>query len=288
MDKNKNLYKLDDFFLIISYLLILPLLYIFWPMIKYAASNPEAIREILLQFVQSQPVLVTILAGSIIFLQILGRLIRKEEKILVKILDIVVMYKTISINQLQHSLDMNQPQIEKYIKKLSNIGHLNINYDGTYVKLELAAQSIPSFDSFQQADNSTDAIYRVSSGQAPVSDFRSSEKESTPEFQPILPAKELSSNLHNLNDADTNTIHHVSPSSTNTISSKEDLQNILMKLQGSHQGKQTSGKKFNVALFIVLFFAFWPIAFIYAASYYMKSQKGNVIEERLKNRLKDM
>jgi hypothetical protein len=260
MDKNKNLYKLDDFFLIISYLLFLPLIYIFWPMIKYAASNPEGIQEILLQFVQSQPVLVTILAGSIIFLQILGRLIRKEEKILVKILDIVVMYKTISINQLQHSLDMNQPQIEKYIKKLSNIGHLNINYDGTYVKLELAAQSIPSFDSFQQADNSTDAIYRVSDEQVHSSDFRPKE------------------------DA----INRASTTPNNTISSKEDLQNILMKLQGSHQGKQTSGKKFNVALFIVLFFAFWPIACIYAASYYMKSQKGSVIEDRLKNRLKDM
>lgn len=240
MDKNKNLYKLDDFFLIISYLLCLPLIYIFWPMIKYAISNPEGIQEILFQFVHSQSVLVTVLFGSIVFLQILGRLIRKEEKVLVKILDIVVMYKTISINQLQHSLDMNQPKIEKYIKKLSNIGHLNINYDGTYVKLELAAQSIPPFDSFQQADNSTDATYRVS------------------------------------------------PTPNNTISSKEDLQNILMKLQGSHQGKQTSGKKFNVALFIVLFFAFWPISFIYAASYYMKSQKGSAIEERLKNRLKDM
>ena len=130
MDKNKNLYKLDDFFLIISYLLCLPLIYIFWPMIKYAISNPEGIQEILFQFVLSQSVLVTVLFGSIVFLQILGRLIRKEEKILVKILDIVVMYKTISINQLQHSLDMNQPQIEKYIKKLSNIGRSNIHFDG--------------------------------------------------------------------------------------------------------------------------------------------------------------
>ncbi len=226
MDKNKNLYKLDDFFLIISYLLLLPLIYIFWPMIKYAISNPEGIQEILLQFVRSQSVLVTILVGSIIFLQILGRLIRKEEKILVKILDIVVMYKTISINQLQHNLDMNQPQIERYIKKLSNIGRLNIHFDGTYVKLEL--------------NTSTDAIHRVS------------------------------------------------PTPSNTISSKEDLQNILIKLQGSSQGKQTSGKKFNVVLFIILFFVFWPFAFIYAASYYMKSQKGKVIEDRLKNRLKDM
>ncbi|MCK5200190.1 MAG: hypothetical protein KAR21_17660, partial [Spirochaetales bacterium] len=230
MDKNKNLYKLDDFFLIISYLLLLPLLYIFWPMIKYAASNPEGIQEILLQFVRSQSVLVTILAGSVIFLQILGRLIRKEEKILVKILDTVVMYKTISINQLQHTLDMNKPKIEKYINKLTNIGRLNINYDGTYVKLEMAAQSIP-------------------------------------------PEQEPSSNFHHQEDAINRT---PTGANNNTISSKEDLQNMLTKLQGSHQGKQTSDKKFNVVLFIVLFFAFWPIAFIYAASYYMKSQKGSV------------
>ena len=222
MDKNKNLYKLDDFFLIISYLLILPLLNVFQPVIRHAISSTEGIQERLLQLVLSQSVLISILAGSIIFLQILGRFIRKEEKILVKILDIVVMYKTISINQLQHSLDMNQPQIEKYIKKLSNIGRLNIQFDGTYVKLQL--------------ETSTDAINR-----APTE-------------------------------------------GNNTISSKEDIQNILVNLQGKRQ----TGKKFNVVLFIVLFFAFWPIAFIYAASYYMKSQKGSVIEDRLKNRLKDM
>lgn len=89
-----------------------------------------------LHFVQSQFVIISILLGSSIFLQVLGRIIRKEEKVLVKILDIVVMYKTISINQLQHNLDMNKPKVEKYINKLSNIGRLNIKYDGTYVKLE--------------------------------------------------------------------------------------------------------------------------------------------------------
>ena len=262
MDKNKNLYKLDDFFLIISYVLVLPHLYIFWPLITYAASTTESIQVILLQFVRSQSVLITILAGSIIFLQILGRLIRKEEKVLVKILDIVVMYKTISINQLQHSLDMNQPQIEKYIKKLSNIGRLNIQFDGVYVKLQL--------------ETSTDAINRASSDQAPPSEFHS-----------IPPAQEPSSKSNNPDAKGTDAIYRVSPTATNTIntiSSKEDIQNILVNLQGKRQ----TGKKFNVVLFIVLFFAFWPIAFIYAASYYMKSQKGRVIEDRLKNRLKNM
>ena len=111
----------------------------------------------------------------------------------------------------------------------------------------LASQSTPSFDSFQQSGNSTDAMLRVSSEQS----------------------------------ASTAT-------NNNTISSKEDLQNILTKIQGSTQGKQTSGKKFNVVLFIVLFFAFWPIAFIYAASFYMKSKKNSAIEESLKNRLENM
>ncbi len=231
MNKNKNLYKLDDVFIVISYLLILPLLYIFKPVLSYIIYDAENAQEVFLQFVQSQFVIISILLGSSIFLQILGRVIRKEEKVLVKILDIVVMYKTISINQLQHNLEMNQPQIEKYIKKLSNIGRLNIHFDGTYVKLQL--------------QTSTDAIYRVS------------------------PEKESSS---------------TGGSTDQTVSSKEDLQNFL----GNLKGKQISGKKFNVVLFIVLFLAFWPIAFIYAASYYMKSQKGNIIEERLKNRLKDM
>lgn len=264
MKNNKNLYKLDDVFIVISYLLILPLLYIFKPILSYIIYDAENAQEVLLQFVQSQKVIISILLGSIVFLQILGRLIRKEEKILVKILDIVVMYKTISINQLQHNLDMSQPKIEKYIKKLSNIGRLNIQFDGTYVKLEMAAQSVPSPNSFQKETNSTNTIYSTSTEQV------------------------SSSNLQQKESTSPDAIHQVSPITSNTISSKEDLQNILIKLQGAPKGKQTSGKKFNVVLFIVLFFAFWPIAFIYAANYYMKSQKGNVIEERLKNRLKDM
>lgn len=235
MAKNKNLYKLDDVFIVISYLLILPLLYIFKPVLSYIIYDAKNAQEVFLQFVQSQIVIISILLGSSIFLQILGRIIRQEEKVLVKILDIVVMYKTISINQLQHTLDMNKPKVEKYIKKLSNIGRLNIAYDGTYVKLELNTR--------------TDAMYRVSSEKDHSSDFQQEE---------------------------------------NTISSKDDLQNILSKIQGSQKGDHTTGKKFNVVLFIVLFIAFWPIAFIYAASYYMKSQKGNVIEERLKTRLKNM
>jgi len=255
MNKNKNLYKMDDVFIVISYLLILPLFYIFKPVLSYVIYDGENAQEVLLEFVQSQMVIISILLGSIIFLQILGRLIRKEEKTLVKILDLVVMYKTISINQLQHSLDMKQPQIEKYIKKLSNIGRLNIHFDGTYVKLQL--------------NTSTDAIYRVSGDQKNMSDFPS---------VPPLP-ESFSHSIHH-EDA----INRASTEPNNTISSKEDLQNIISNLKG----KQSSVKKFNVALFIVLFFAFWPIAFIYAANYYMKNQKGSVIEERLKNRLKNM
>ncbi len=264
MNKNKNLYKMDDIFIVISYLLFLPLLYIFKPVLSYIIYDAENAQEVLLQFVQSQVVIISILLGSIIFLQILGRLIRKEEKVLVKILDLVVMYKTISINQLQHNLDMNQPKIEKYIKKLSNIGRLNIHFDGTYVKLQL--------------NTSTDAIYRISS------EFNSiPSKQSSPMESPfVTSAHESSSNFQQEENKMSQASTEVS--TEQIISSKEDLQDIL----GHLKGKQKPGKKFNVVLFIVLFFAFWPIAFIYAASYYMKSQKGNVIEERLKNRLKDM
>ena len=263
MNKNKNLYKLDDVFIVISYLLILPLLYIFKPVLSHVIYDAENGQEVLMQFAQSKIVLISILLGSVIFLQILGRLIRKEEKVLVKILDIVVMYKTISINQLQHTLDMSKPKIEKYIKKLSNIGRLNIHFDGTYVKLQL--------------NTSTDAIYRVSS----ENNFHSAsiKKESTSGFAPPPPIPESSSNFQR----EENELNQAAMTD-NTISSKEDLQNIITNLKG----KQFSGKKFNVALFIVLFFAFWPVAFIYAANYYMKNQKGSVIEERLKNRLKNM
>ncbi len=274
MNKNKNLYKLDDVFIVISYLLILPLLYIFKPVLSYVIYDAENAQEVLLEFVQSHIVIISILLGSIIFIQILGRLIRKEEKVLVKILDTVVMYKTISINQLQHSLDMNKPQIEKYIKKLSNIGRLNIHFDGTYVKLQLKT--------------GTDTIYHVSLGKNDYSsennhssktDSHSIKKESTSNIAPPPPIQKSSSDFQQEgNEPDQATV------TENIISSKEDLQNIIKNLKE----KQTSGKKFNVVLFIILFFAFWPIAFIYAASYYMKSQKGNVIEDRLKNRLKNM
>ena len=251
---NKNLYKLDDVFLVISYLLLLPLLYIFKPVLLDIIYDTGKTQEVFFLFVQSRIIIISILSGSSIFLQVLGRIIRKEEKILVKILDIVVMYKTISITQLQHRLDMNRPKVERYINKLANIGRLNIKYDGTYVKLELETPTdTMSGTSFEQTVSSK------SFSPPPIpessSDSQSKEKETDQ-----------------------------TETTENTISSKEDLQNILESLTN----KQTSGKKFNVVLFIVLFFAFWPIAFIYAANYYMKSQKGSVIEARLKKRLKNM
>lgn len=257
MNKNKNLYKLDEVFIVISYLMIIPLLYVFRPVLPFIIDDAENAREILTQFALSRIVIISILLGSLIFLQLLGRLIRKEEKVLAEILDIVVMYKTISINQLQHTLDMNQTKIEKYIKKLSNIGHLNIGFDGTYVKLQL--------------NTGTDSNYRVSTEKNPADDFSS---------PPPIPETSLYSQQEENKKSHTT----MGASTEQTISSKEDLQNFL----GNIKRKQTPGKKFNVVLFIVLFFAFWPIAFIYAAGYYMKSQKGKVIEESLKNRLKNM
>jgi hypothetical protein len=269
MNKNKNLYKLDDFFLIISYLLFLPLIYIFLPMIRYTIADTSGIQEALLDFVQSRLFLISILAGSIIFLQILGRMIRREEKILVKMLDIIIMYKTISINQLQHTLDMNKQKIEKYIKKLSNIGHLNIYYDGVYAKLEIASQSDHTFNTSQKRENSANAAQNIFSQQ-----------KSNNEFQSIPSGQKQSSH----NQQHDERFNSGSTVEKNTISSKEDLQNILLNLQGN----KNSVKKFNLVLFIVLFLAFWPFAFIYAASFYMKSKKGSVMEESLKNRLNDM
>ncbi len=255
MNKNKNLYKLDDFFIILSFILILPLLYVLKPVIVYGLSNPDGVGEVLLQFIASNMVVITGLTASILFLQILGRLIRKEEKILVAILDSVIMYKTISINQLQQSLDLDRGKIERYIGKLSGIGRLNIHFDGNYVRIQSDIQDSPQSDPFHRPGDRSESSYHPSKVQSEQG------------FSGSAPKAENASM---------------------PASSREDLQNILTGMEKPASDETSGGKKFNIALFLILFFVFWPGAFIYAAKFYMSANKRSVIEDRLKKRLKEI
>ncbi len=64
MNNSKNLYKLDDFFLILSYILVIFLLILLRPVIIYAIAGREGIKEFLLEYVLRNMVKVGGLAAS--------------------------------------------------------------------------------------------------------------------------------------------------------------------------------------------------------------------------------
>jgi len=242
MNTNRNLYKMDDFLIIISFLMIIPLIFISWPWLKTVTEF-----ENLTAFFQSAPAILGPRLGALILYgcgavtsQITGRIIRFKEKQSLEILDTLQFYKKTTVPQLASQLSMSESKISSLVKKMSRINSLGIQIDGETVSIGQAMENdIPTGFS---ADEETHEQPKT---------FGSFGDE-------FKAAVEKANSDSNLTDEE----------------KKEQVKQAGQKMFNSRVNPSGKGKKFNVVLFIILFITpLWPVAIVYAISYAVKQQK---------------
>ncbi len=129
--ENRNIYKMDDFLIILSYLMILPTLFFAWP---WLSTLPEAVEPA--TFLKSAPLIlgarfntVLLYAVGVVCVQFLGRMIRFKEKQSLKILDALGFSGKSSISQLSMTTGLSESKVRSLAGKLSRISSLEISVE---------------------------------------------------------------------------------------------------------------------------------------------------------------
>lgn len=242
--ENRNIYKTDDFLIITSYLMIIPIALIAWPWIRSfsAYEDLETFFRMAPQVLGPRLQAIILYGTGAVSAQIVGRVIRHGEKQSLEILDTLQFYKNTSISQLASQLDMSESKVTSLVKKMSRVSSLGISVNGDSVSI--GSKSEPTMG-YSKSDMVQE---KVEENTDFTTDFREALKKAT---QKDLTEEER----------------------------KEELKKIATKLDMTKVQTQPGGKKFNFILFIILFLTpLWPIALIYAISFAVKQRNASMAE----------
>ncbi|MBB6480559.1 hypothetical protein [Spirochaeta isovalerica] len=254
--ENRNIYKTDDFLIIISYIMIIPLGVIAWPWLRtygefdsltdYFASAPLILGPRLTAL--------AIYGSAAISAQIIGRVIRHGERQSLEILDTLQFYKNTTVTQLSSQLDLSESKVTRLVNKMSRIGSLGITVSGDQVSIG-AAQAEP----------------------AGYSSYSSAQVYEKPRPENVFPESEASEGQQE-NSFDTDFKEALKKARDPDLSDEErkkELQNLAASFKGFGASGKEGAKKFNFILFIFLFLTpLWPFALVYAISFAVKQQKS--------------
>lgn len=174
--ENRNIYKTDDFLIISSYIMIIPIGLLAWPWLKTFGE----FDRLLPWLTSASGTLGTRLSALGLYFcgalasQIAGRIIRHGEKESLEILDTLQFYRNTTVSQLASQLDMPPARVSKLVKKMARISSLGIEISGESLSLDkMAGQNAPpkeygapasgtseeSTGEKEAAENSTEQLY---------------------------------------------------------------------------------------------------------------------------------
>jgi hypothetical protein len=143
--ENRNIYKMDDVLIVASFLMLIPAAYFSWPWLKIL---PQA--EDISTYILSAPEvlgirlnMVFLYLGGAVLAQLMGRLIRKQEKQALDVLDTILYMRNTTVDQLAANLAMPKNKVKKIIRKLTGIRSLNISLEGDSVKMDSPLSGTP-------------------------------------------------------------------------------------------------------------------------------------------------
>ncbi|MBI9098289.1 MAG: hypothetical protein JEY91_07410 [Spirochaetaceae bacterium] len=228
---------MDDFLIICSYIMIIPLVVLAWPWLR-SITEFDSLSDF---FLTAPAVLAPRLSAIILYgagavsSQVIGRIIRFQEKQSLDILDTLQFYKNTTIPKLSSQLGMAESKISALLKKMSRISSLGIRIEGEQVSI---GQIIETPSSPQESS---------------TEDF----KDFDLGFQEAI--KKAAESGRDMTDDQ----------------KKEEFKKIAQSFMGKGIASDGKGKKFNIALFIILFLTpLWPVALVYAISFALKQQKA--------------
>lgn len=229
MEERNNLYLFDDFCIILSYILFILLLIELRPLWLLLSENRTdllmpAVRDLL----AGSPLKMGGLFFSALFLQILGRGVRKKEKEFLAVINTLGHSGRYSLQALAFELGITEKKLSRTLEKLAALPRSGIIFDGTYVKKEREKMdpglSAARFRIDPAVSSSTTKFTEPS---------RAEGGEDKPQTEGPRPRTTLP--------------HTPIPGES---------------AKGDAEKKEVP---FNIAIFLILFFVFWPAAFVYAA-----------------------
>lgn len=263
MEKKKNLYRMDDFCLFLSVVLFLLFLFQFRALVPLlAGSDPGLLLEEAAKLALGSPIRMGLILFSALFFQVIGRVIRKKEKISLEVIEALTHRSRVSAANLAVELGREQAVLEKIIRQLARIPGAGVSFDGNFVRIEreeprparYAAQAVPAGKS------------RYESPKKPALE----KGKPTPEDLENLPVflKNLALTAAARKEA-----------AKNPADPQQTLAGSVQTPTGS---PQTGGTlKPNPVILIILFFLFWPAAVIYGMSFYLKNVQKKAITRGL-------
>lgn len=247
--ENRNLYKMDDLLIIVSYIMIVPIIVIAWPWIS-SYGNYENLTDFFLAAPNTLGhSLLTIgsYAAGALCSQITGRIIRFQEKQSLVILDTLNYYKKTTITQLASQLSMSESKISSLVKKMSRIPSLGIVFDGDNVTIDQKAES----DMYAGFSSSPGSEQRPAEPSKP----ENSDKQKIKSFT------DLEEQFEKLKNMDEN-------------QNPEDMKKATASFLETKLSPKIGGKKINIVLIIFLFMTpLWPLSLVYIIRAVFKLRK---------------
>lgn len=290
MKERKNLYFLDDICIILSYLLFLFFAYRLYPLVRIVILE-KSFDPLLLQNLPVQWLMVT--AGvlvSALFLQLFGRVVRKRERYMLKIINTVALYKTISLSSLAYNTEIPEQKLEQLVRQIAGGGFLPIQLDGQTVKLITLGSA---GQQEQWASPSADAT--VSPGKQPPRDRPPEQQDLKEILEKLRRGDSFTSIATSWQGSGTGSATGAgtgsAPSGKATIPSSPGggtafEQGTRSGTSGNAPVQGNSGqggkpKKFNLLIFFLLFIIFWPLALLYVMRFALANSARNAMIGKL-------
>ena len=290
--ENRNIYKMDDFLIILSYLMILPTLFFAWPWLR---TLPDAVEPV--TFLESAPLIlgarfntVLLYAAGVVCVQFMGRIIRFKEKQSLKILDALGHSGKSSIRQLSMTTGLSESKVRSLARKLSRISSLEISVEDDKVsrgrkksiferpKYKVQDQRIPEAEVFNESfvSGEGDSSESVS---MKINGRKVDDKDIPPEVQAIMkdPSLGLIARMKKIQEY---TEAHPELNGEGVENLKK-INSFVDKRGFSKTGDTPKDlpqpKKYKIILFALLMMSpLWPVAIIMAIVYVIKN-KGTLL-----------
>jgi len=300
MEKQKNLYKLDDICLFLSLAAVLVLLYQFRPLLPLLSGKPdgELLGGAALDVFRNAPLLTGLLLFSALFLQVIGRVVRRREIASLKVIDALTNRSRVSLHSLAAELQMDEAKLLRLVRQLTGLPGCGVQYDGTYVRIERkprpgsrpatvrASRAVRPAPSAAAAARNRGTVVRDASLKGAMQEFRKAAEASragNPGGKTDL--KEAMLELRKAAEAArTGTGGTGSGESHAHIRLPErDVPSMGTSGAGTAAGTgpKAASLKPNPVILLILFIAFWPAAVIYVMSFYLKNVQKKAIQSRL-------
>ncbi|MBI9103599.1 MAG: hypothetical protein JEY99_14390 [Spirochaetales bacterium] len=273
MAKRKNLYKMDDICLFLSVITFLIFLFQFRPLLPYfKGSDFNLLLDVAKNIILASPIKMGGLLFSAIFLQIVGRVVRKKEIISMEVIDAISYRSRASVEGLASELGRDAESLEKIIKQLAAIPGAGVSYDGKYVKIDRGESKTADDEYARDKDRMMNGEFSMSDNSAEddYSEDSSIDEDGFPEdFPDVL--KKVGVKPEDLKDK-----------FERIRAEQRTTGNSSIPAYTAQTGSDGKKLRPNPVLLIILFLVFWPLGIIYLISFYMKNMQKNALQEGIK------